>query len=139
RRSPVTDKKSSLPIAGSCQHKAVRSPYGLDIIESCLGCQLREDYLFCNMQPATLQALERLRSIATYPEGAMLFMEGQPSRGIFVLCNGRAKLSTSSSDGKTIILRIAEAGEVLGLSSTVSGKPYEVTAETLGPCQANFV
>jgi CRP/FNR family transcriptional regulator, cyclic AMP receptor protein len=117
----------------------VPSPYGLDIIESCLGCKLREDFLFCNLAPAAVKALENIRSVAAYPANAMLFLEGQPSRGIFILCNGRAKLSTSSSDGKTIILRIAEAGEVLGLSATVSGKPYEVTAETLEPSQANFV
>jgi CRP/FNR family transcriptional regulator len=30
-------------------------------------------------------------------------------------------------------------GEVLGLSATVSGTPYELTAETLDPCQVNFV
>jgi CRP/FNR family transcriptional regulator len=28
---------------------------------------------------------------------------------------------------------------VLGLGATVSGKPYELTAETLEPCQINFV
>jgi len=117
----------------------VPSPYGLDIIESCLGCKLREDFLFCNLPPTAVKALENIRSVAAYPANAMLFLEGQPARGIFILCNGRAKLSTSSSDGKTIILRIAEAGEVLGLSATVSGQAYEVTAETLEPTQANFV
>jgi CRP/FNR family cyclic AMP-dependent transcriptional regulator len=123
----------------ACNHIGMRSPYGLDIIESCLGCKLREDYLFCNLSPVALRTLDSIKSIAAYPAGAVLFLEGQPARGIFVLCNGRAKLSTSSADGKTIILRIAEAGEVLGLSATVSGKPYEVTAETLEPSQANFV
>jgi CRP/FNR family cyclic AMP-dependent transcriptional regulator len=28
---------------------------------------------------------------------------------------------------------------VLGLSATLSGKPYELTAETIDPCQINFV
>ena len=36
-------------------------------------------------------------------------------------------------------MKLAEPGEVLGLSATISGKPYEVTAETLDPCQVNFV
>ena len=49
------------------------------------------------------------------------------------------KLSICSTDGKTLILKIAEPGEVLGLSATVSGKPYELTAETIDPCQVNFV
>jgi CRP/FNR family transcriptional regulator len=38
-----------------------------------------------------------------------------------------------------MIVKIAEAGEVLGLSATVSGRPYEVTASTIDPCQINFV
>ena len=117
----------------------VRSPYGVEIIENCTSCVARTDFMFCDFAPAPLQALEKIRSVATYPKGALLFLEGQAARGIFVLCSGRAKLSTSSSDGKTLILRIAEPGEVLGLSATVSGRPYELTAELLEPSQANFV
>ena len=60
-------------------------------------------------------------------------------RGIFVLCKGTVKLSINSPSGKTMIVKLAEPGEVLGLSATISGKPYEVTAETVDPCQVNFV
>jgi CRP/FNR family transcriptional regulator, cyclic AMP receptor protein len=60
-------------------------------------------------------------------------------RGIFVLCKGSVKLSINSPNGRTMIVKLAEPGEVLGLSATISGKPYEVTAETLDPCQVNFV
>lgn len=56
-----------------------------------------------------------------------------------MLCSGKAKLSTTSREGKVLILKIAEAGEVLGLSAVISGEPFEVTAETAGPCQVNFV
>ena len=38
-----------------------------------------------------------------------------------------------------MILRIAEAGEVVGLPGTISGKQYEATAEALEPIQANFI
>ena len=117
----------------------MRSPYGLDIIESCLTCKLRADRLFCDLPDASLKAFEAIKYSSAYPKGAVLFVEGQSPRGIFVVCKGRAKLSVGSSDGKTLILKIAEAGEVLGLSATVSGKPYELTAETLDPCQVNFV
>ncbi len=55
------------------------------------------------------------------------------------MCTGRAKLSTTSSEGKSIILRIAEPGEVLGLTAAVSNAPYEATVETLEPTQANFI
>ena len=49
------------------------------------------------------------------------------------------KLSVSATKGKTIIVTIAEAGEVLGLAAAVSGKPYEMPAETIDPRQVKFV
>jgi CRP/FNR family transcriptional regulator len=100
---------------------------------------MRVDRIFCDLPNAALQSFEAIKYATAYPKGAVLFVEGQAPRGIFVLCKGRVKLSISSSDGKTLILKIAEAGEVLGLSATVSGKAYELTAETIDPCQVNFV
>jgi len=117
----------------------VLSPYGLDIIESCLTCKTRTERLFCDLPDVALQAFETIKSATAYPNGAVLFVEGQAPRGIFVLCKGRVKLSICATDGKTMIVRIVEAGDVLGLSATVSGKPYELTAETIDPCQVNFV
>lgn len=37
-----------------------------------------------------------------------------------------------------MIVKIVEAGDVLGLSAVISGTCYEVTAETIMPCQINF-
>lgn len=115
------------------------SPYGLEIIESCLTCKTRTERFFCDLPGEALQAFETIKYATAYPKGAVLFVEGQAPRGIFVLCKGRVKLSICTTDGKTLIVRIGEPGEVLGLSATVSGKPYELTAETIDPCQVNFV
>lgn len=115
------------------------SPYGIEIIESCLACKLRERNLFCDLPPTAIAALERVKYTTSYPQGAVLFVEGQLPGGVLIVCKGRVKLSVCSSDGKTLILRIAEAGEVLGLSAAVSGQPYALTAETLDPSQVTFV
>ena len=117
----------------------MRAPYGLEIIESCLSCPHREDRLFCNLPPTGVQRLAAITSPSSYPKGATLFVEGQAPRGVFILCSGRVKLSTSSADGKTLIMRISDAGEVLGLPATVTGKPYELTADVIEPTQANFI
>ena len=117
----------------------MRTPYGLQILDSCLTCELREKRLFCNLSPGAVKDLEAIRSTASYPAGAVLYVEGQNPRGVFVLCQGRAKLTASSAEGKTLILKIVEPGEVLGLSSTVSGKPYEASVELLEPTQVNFI
>jgi CRP/FNR family transcriptional regulator, cyclic AMP receptor protein len=115
------------------------TPYGIQISENCLLCKLRDTGFFCNLPKLSLQELERVKYASAYPQGAVLFVEGQAPRGVYVICSGRVKLSTTSRDGKTLILRIAQAGEVLGLHATVSGKPYELTGETLQPCQLDFI
>ena len=117
----------------------MRTPYGLDIIESCLICPLRHDRIFCDLPLRDLEALQAMSSLATYPKGSLLFVEGQESRGIFILCNGRVKLSAGTADGKSLIVRFAVGGEIIGLPGTISAKPYELSAETLEPLQANFI
>ncbi len=117
----------------------MRAPYGLNIIDNCLSCPVREEHLFCNLSPPAIQKLNEIKSTAVYPKSTLLFIEGQNPRGIFVLCAGKAKLFTSASDGKTIITEISKAGDILGLNATISNRPYEVTAEMLEPGQANFI
>jgi len=115
------------------------SPYGLDVSDSCLECKIRSAGYFCNFDPDLVKAFDSLKYATVFPRGALLFVEGQSPRGVFMICSGRVKLTTCSVDGKALITRIAEGGEVLGLSSAVSGRSYMVTAETLVPCQVNFI
>lgn len=121
------------------QSETMKTPYGLQVIESCLNCPVHKDRVFCNLSRSALEGLDEISSSATYPKGAVLFVEGQEPRGVFVLCNGRVKLTASSASGKSLILRIPEPGEIVGLPSTLSGKPYELTAEAIEPVQANFI
>jgi len=118
----------------------MNSPYGLPCIESCFGCNLRSSNYFCGaLCQESLDTFNQIKHAAVFPEGAVMFVQGQGPRGIYMLCQGQVKLSTTSRDGKTFILRIARAGEVLGLEAAVIGKPYELTAETMQPCQLDFV
>lgn len=117
----------------------MRAPYGLNILDNCQTCPNRGEHLFCNLGVQAGQRLNEIKSTAVYPKGAMLFIEGQLPRGVFVLCTGRVKLSTTSREGKTIITKISEPGDLLGLNAVVSNCPYEVTAEMMEPGQANFV
>jgi CRP/FNR family transcriptional regulator len=117
----------------------MKTPYGLEIIENCTQCFCRKAGFFCGLSPSVVDSLDQASHHSTMPAGAILFVEGQISRGIFILCSGRVKLSTASREGKVLILKTVEAGEVLGLSAAVSGASYEMTAETAMPCQLNFV
>src|SRR5580765_270447 len=115
------------------------SPYNLDIQHTCTDCTVRKERLFCNMSTDTITAMDSVKFTSVYPKGSLLFVEGESPRGVFVLCSGRAKLTTSSTEGKTLIVKIAEPGEVLGASATILGKAYEVSAETIEPAQLNFI
>ncbi len=117
----------------------MRSPNGLELTEHCPNCSIRTSGFFCELNPPALKRLDQVKFTTGYPQGALLFVEGDSPRGVFILCRGRAKLSVTSSEGKTLILRICNPGEVLGLNAAVSGKPYQATAETLENCQISFI
>ena len=91
------------------------------------------------MSTEALMAFDEIKSLAAYPKGAILFSEGRPVRGIYILCDGRAKLSICADNGKRLTLRIAGPGEVLGLGAALSNTPYEITAELLDASQVVFV
>jgi CRP/FNR family transcriptional regulator len=94
---------------------------------------------FCDFPPAVADALEQEALTTTYPTGAVLFAEGQAPRGVFIVRRGRVKLSICGSDGRTLILRIVEAGSPMGIAAVVSGRAYEATAETQEPCEISFL
>ncbi|MBZ5630053.1 MAG: Crp/Fnr family transcriptional regulator [Acidobacteriia bacterium] len=115
------------------------APYGMEMVESCLMCKMRNESFFCALPPRTLEAFEKIKFPSMLPRASVLFVEGQVPRGIYLLCRGRVKLSVNSSDGKTMILKIAEPGEMLGMHACVSNIPYELTAETVQTCQVVFI
>jgi CRP/FNR family transcriptional regulator len=87
-------------------------------------------------------ALAQFVSIApevSRSRGESLFLEGETPKHVLVICSGRVKLSVSSREGKTAILHIAGPGEILGLSSAMSGTQYETSAEALELCRFKLI
>jgi CRP/FNR family transcriptional regulator, cyclic AMP receptor protein len=88
------------------------------------------------------EALARFAAMGTemdYRRGHSLFVEGQPSQCVYIVLSGRVKLSVTSREGKTMIMRIAEPGDVLGLSAAMNGGEYEVTAEAFEFCHVKVI
>ena len=109
------------------------------VLSGCSNCKLRSDSAFCLLPPDSLALLDKLSYAVTYPQRVVLFSQEQPCRGVFILCSGKAKVSAASRIGKPLMIRVAEAGEVLGLSSAISGGNYDVTAETLATSLVRFM
>lgn len=94
---------------------------------------------FCGLKG---EALDRFVAIApeiSRSRGESLFLEGESPKCVFVICSGRIKLSVTSRDGKTAILRIAGPGEILGLSSAMGGTAHDTSAELLELCRVKAI
>jgi CRP/FNR family transcriptional regulator, cyclic AMP receptor protein len=115
------------------------APYGIELRENCKTCSWRGSSFFCDVSLAGMRLFEAVRRTSSLPGGAVLFVEDQIPRGVFLLCKGLVKLTMTSRDGNSIILRTAEPGEIIGLGSNMSGTPHELTAETVEPSQVNFI
>ena len=110
----------------------------LQILERSARSEPSSDF-YGGLSEATAKALQKVEHTASFPAGAIIFMEGQPARGLYILRQGRVKLLTTNSDGRTLILKIAKPGEELGLNSVITGKPYDLTAEILQPAELAFL
>jgi CRP/FNR family transcriptional regulator len=86
-----------------------------------------------------IPGFDRLSHRKVFPKGSVILVEGHGARGVYVLCAGRVKLSITSAEGKTLIVRIARPGDLLGIHATLAGHSYEATAETLAPCRLDFI
>ena len=106
---------------------------------NCQSCPVRREGLFCNLSAETLNDLTTMKQSFIYPPGNFLFFENEANRGVYILCSGQVKLSISSNAGRTLILKISNPGDVIGLSSTLAGSPYELTAEVLQSSSISFL
>ena len=95
--------------------------------------------MFCNLTPEALEDYDGIGIMMSHARGAKLFTEGDAARNVFVICFGQVKISSTSRDGKTMILKIAGPGDVMGLSAVLANVPHEVTAEAIEPCQVKTV
>ncbi len=137
--SLMTARPSTGYVSTTVQRKPQLPPRRFPAAEDCSECGVKTDGFFCSVSPQTAKALTEIRRTSSYPAGALLFMEGEAARGVYIVCQGRVKLLTTNSEGKTLIFKIAKPGDILGLNATISNAPHEITAEILQPAQLAYV
>jgi len=74
-----------------------------------------------------------------HAHGKILTAEGEPARGVFILRTGRATVSISSSEGRMVILRIAQPGDLLGLNAALRSAYYNTTVKTIESCRTDYI
>jgi CRP-like cAMP-binding protein len=105
----------------------------------CNECDRRSGGPLCVAPGDASRRLDGIKEQWFLARGAMLFEEGEPCRGVYLLCEGSTQLSISSENGRRLILRTAAQGEMLALGACLSGQVYQYTAELLEPAQVVFI
>ena len=83
------------------------------------------------LQSATIHALGAIAEAATlrtYPRGECIFMEGEPTAGLFLVQSGIVKICRYSKDGREHILHFFQHGDTFNDVSVLDGGPNPATA-----------
>lgn len=106
---------------------------------SCAQCPYRSERAFCNLSPSAFAEFASIGTMMQLKRGELLFHEDDPSDHVFLLCSGQLKLFCMSREGRVRIVRIAAAGDVLGLGAVAAGMRYELSAKALVPTQVKVL
>jgi len=85
------------------------------------------------------QALRGTMTSLVFPQGATLYRQGTTATGIYLVEKGAVRVLLPTGENQNQLLEIAGAGSVLGLSESLSGDTYRVTAEADEPTTAAFI
>lgn len=99
----------------------------------CKACTDRSMRILCDLSGQARIDFESLGMQMRLPKRSVIFQEDDSCDAATIICEGQVKLSCTSREGKTHILKIALPGDLLGLGAAISGTRFEVTAETIEP------
>ena len=92
---------------------------------------LRTCKLFSDLDERELVAVQRIALRKEYRKGQIVFREGDPSRGLFLVVSGAVRIFRVGPDGRERILHLVEAGDSFA-ESAMFMETYPATAEALG-------
>lgn len=95
--------------------------------------------LFAAIPETELTRLVEIIETRTYAKGEVLFWEGEPAQGLFLIKRGAVQISKTNYQGKQAILHIFGSGEVLAEAVLFGEAPYPATAEAVVPTTMYFI
>jgi CRP/FNR family transcriptional regulator len=100
---------------------------------SCLFCEHAKTGVFCALEHAALQRLDAGKSIYQYGSGNVLYYEGGAPLAIYCVHDGLLKLTKSTPEGRSVVIRLLGKGEIVGFRAVIADEPYAATAEVVEP------
>jgi CRP-like cAMP-binding protein len=87
--------------------------------------------LFAGLDPEQLARVREIARVVEVKRRQILFREGDPAEGIFVLLAGRVKIYKLSSEGKEHILHVVRPGQAFAEAAVFMPGGYPAYAEAL--------
>ena len=81
------------------------------------------------LHPDLWQALHGIKAIRVYSRGSKLFQQGTTVSGVYLVESGEVRVLLPTGPSHDQLLEIAGPGTILGLSESMTGAKYRVTAE----------
>jgi len=104
-----------------------------------LKCSGECSWLFSDLGSEALRKLRAMSRNFKYPKGEVIFREGEPAFGFYIICEGKVKLAKHSIKGKKQILKLLGPGEILGEKTMFDREVYTAYAETLEETTLHFI
>jgi len=79
--------------------------------------------------PELVDELKPLGHEITAIRGTILFHEGDPAKGVYIVLAGHASLTMTTENGNTVLARSSGPGSLLGLPGTFLRGIYQLTAK----------
>jgi CRP/FNR family cyclic AMP-dependent transcriptional regulator len=95
---------------------------------------LKQVPLFADVREEELQALIDDFRLREYTKGEIIFHQGDTSRELYVVVEGKVRIFKISSSGNETSIQIFSSHDVIGEFATIDGRPRSATAKAIGRC-----
>ncbi|MFP5230906.1 MAG: Crp/Fnr family transcriptional regulator [Acidobacteriota bacterium] len=85
------------------------------------------------------EALAKRSSPVNCTDDHVLFRQGEPPQGLYLLRNGYALMTMESPTGDVVMCATAGAGSLLGLPGLIGNVPYSLSAKALKGAEVQFL
>ncbi|MEN3010962.1 MAG: Crp/Fnr family transcriptional regulator [Candidatus Bipolaricaulaceae bacterium] len=114
----------------------VQAPRAQDL---CQACSHACSYIFAGLSEAARRELAALMRPLHVEAGELIFYEGLPAFGLYVVCEGKVKLAKRVKAGHSQILKLLGPGEILGEKTLFDRETYTCYAKALEPSRLMFI
>ena len=91
------------------------------------------------LSPDLLQALHGEKRAQRFPKGATLIQQASAATGVYLVESGEVRVLLPTGQDQKQLLEVVGPGSVLGLSESMIGQPYRITAEASEDATAVFI